>query len=165
MPSPCPQHKHRQPIMQHQDIIDIRGIIERVEALREELAAHHEEEADQGHHNLTFEEWLSAVQSDANAAYAHPQWEEAKELSEAEELLSELEGNGADHEWEGNWYPLTLIHEDYFTQYAQEWAEACGMIGKNDKWPYTCIDWYAAAEELKQDYSTVEFEGHTYYYR
>lgn len=31
-------------------------------------------------------------------------------------------------------------------------------------WPYNCIDWEKAANELKQDYSTVDFEGETYYY-
>lgn len=128
--------------MQHQDIIDIRGIIEHVETLREELAAYVEK----------MDDW----QANADAA---------EELEELEELLSELEGYGGDEQWEGNWYPATLIHEDYFTEYAQELAEDCGMIGRNDKWPYTCIDWEAAAEELKQDYSTVEFDGHTYYYR
>lgn len=148
--------------MQHQDIIDICDIIERVETLREELAAHYEEEASKGETNLAFDEWPAGV---IVFGPAHPQWEEAKELSEAEELLSELEGYGGDEQWEGNWYPATLIHDDYFTQYAQELAEDCGMIGRNDKWPYTCIDWDAAAEELKVDYSTVEFDGHTYYYR
>jgi len=32
-------------------------------------------------------------------------------------------------------------------------------------WPMSCIDWKAAAEELQQDYSSIEYDGTTYWYR
>lgn len=145
--------------MQHQDTIDIRDIIERVEALREEF----QDMLDAAKDRRQVQEFIGALLADTETTGEI--YDLAEELDSLETLLQKLEGGGGDEQWEGNWYPATLIHEDYFTQYAQELAEDCGMVGKNDKWPYTCIDWDAAAEELKHDYSTVEFDGSTYYYR
>ena len=61
----------------------------------------------------------------------------------------------------------TLVHEDYFQKYAEELAVDIGAIDHRprDRWPYTCIDWEQAAEELKQDYSVIDIRGGTYYYR
>ena len=61
----------------------------------------------------------------------------------------------------------TLVHEDYFQKYAEELAVDIGAIDlrHRDHWPYTCIDWEQAAEELKQDYSVIDIRGGTYYYR
>ena len=61
----------------------------------------------------------------------------------------------------------TLVHEDYFQEYAEELAADIGAIERrpHDRWPYTCIDWEQAAEELKQDYSVIDIRGGTYYYR
>lgn len=61
----------------------------------------------------------------------------------------------------------TLVHEDYFQEYAEELAVDIGAIDRRQRnhWPYTCIDWEQAAEELKQDYSVIDIRGGTYYYR
>jgi hypothetical protein len=61
----------------------------------------------------------------------------------------------------------TLVHEDYFQEYAEELAVDIGAIDRSQRnhWPYTCIDWEQAAEELKQDYSVIDIRGGTYYYR
>ncbi len=56
---------------------------------------------------------------------------------------------------------VALVHESYFTEYTKQLAND-GMELKTD-WPYNCIDWDAAAEQLKQDYYYVEFDGETYY--
>ena len=60
-------------------------------------------------------------------------------------------------------YGATLIHDEYFETYAEELAN--DLYDIEDHWPYTCIDWEQAAEELKQDYSQIEWDGNTYYYR
>ena len=58
-----------------------------------------------------------------------------------------------------------LIHEGYFTKYAEQLAnDICG-IDIHCSWPLNHIDWEAAAEELKQDYMNVEFDGATYFIR
>lgn len=62
-------------------------------------------------------------------------------------------------------YGATLIRESYFESYAQELAEDIGAINSDAQWPTCHIDWKAAAEALKMDYSEVEFDGVTYLIR
>jgi hypothetical protein len=81
------------------------------------------------------------------------------------ELLDNLSGNGGDHQWQGDWYPVTLIRDSYFTDYAEELANDIGLTDDRDAWPYTCIDWERAARELRMDYTSVEYDGVTYWYR
>jgi hypothetical protein len=57
----------------------------------------------------------------------------------------------------------TLIPEDCFEDYARELAEDLhGKAVREATWPFTCIDWSEAADELQQDYSAVEYQGQTY---
>ena len=133
------------------DIIDTRDIIARVEELREE----------RDDLQLALD---GGSQEDVNAL---AEWEtdNAEELAELESLLDDLNDMGGDEQWEGDWYPATLIRDSYFQDYAQELAEDCGMIDNNAKWPMTCIDWEQAARELRHDYSAVEVNGVTYWTR
>lgn len=62
-------------------------------------------------------------------------------------------------------YGLALISEDYFVTYAEEMAADVGAIDPKAGWPLQHIDWDAAAEALKQDYSSVELDGRTFYFR
>ena len=87
------------------------------------------------------------------------------ELATLESLLEELAGNGGDEEWRGAWYPIGLVRDSYFEDFARDEAEQLDLVKSDARWPYTCIDWKQAAEELKQDYTTVEFDGVTYWYR
>jgi hypothetical protein len=128
-----------------EDIIDIRDIIERVE--------HLEQLRQPGSVDLGPED----NEADQDSLFA--------ELATLESLLSDLEGNGGDHDWRGNWYPITLIRDSYFEDYAQQLAEDIGAIDPNATWPLHCIDWEKAASELQMDYSQVEYDGETYWYR
>jgi hypothetical protein len=58
----------------------------------------------------------------------------------------------------------TLIHEDNFKDHAQQFAEELGLEIAN-AWPYNCIDWERAADELRADYTSVTFDGEDYLYR
>ncbi len=60
-------------------------------------------------------------------------------------------------------YGITLIDEDDFTAYTQEYAEDIGAVGESSHW--IAIDWDATAENLRSDFDEVEFEGTTYLYR
>lgn len=91
--------------------------------------------------------------------------DETEELETLEGLLDELSGCGGDEQWDGSWYPVTLIRDSYFRDYAQELAEECGFIPEGLRWPCTCIDWEQAAHEMRMDYSSVEYDGVTYWYR
>lgn len=50
-------------------------------------------------------------------------------------ILSDLKGCGGDEKWRGDWYPLTLIRDHHFTEYAQELAEEIGAVDADAKWP------------------------------
>lgn len=81
------------------------------------------------------------------------------------EMYALLEASGNSDLWEwGNNEP-TLIPESEFVEYAKQLHDDINGNGEMRGWPYTCIDWDKAADELKQDYTTVEFEGRTLYYR
>lgn len=59
----------------------------------------------------------------------------------------------------------TMVAAHYFKAYAQELAEDCDMIPANLSWPVRHIDWQAAADELRQDYSEVDFDGESWLIR
>ena len=59
----------------------------------------------------------------------------------------------------------TMIPASDFAAYAQELAEEIGAIDPDAKWPVYCIDWERAARELKMDYTSVQVNGTTYYFR
>lgn len=85
--------------------------------------------------------------------------DEAEELKALQDLAQEGEDNAED--WQ---YGATLIHEDYFETYAEEYASDLRDYDEA-QWPFMHIDWAAAADHLKMDYSEVEFDGQTYYVR
>lgn len=90
---------------------------------------------------------------------------EATEYETLKELLEDLKGYGGDEQWRGDWYPITLIRDSHFCDYAEELADDIGAINSDATWPNNCIDWDRAAYLLRQDYSSVEFDGITYWYR
>lgn len=61
---------------------------------------------------------------------------------------------------------ITLIPEDDFEDYARDLAEDLyGNDIRNSSWPFDCIDWEKAADALRMDYSSADYEGVTYLYR
>jgi hypothetical protein len=64
-----------------------------------------------------------------------------------------------------NFEDVTLIHEDYFEQYAKEFAEDLGLFNDNTEWPFRHINWNRAADELQMDYYEVDYRGESYYGR
>lgn len=85
-------------------------------------------------------------------------------MAALESLLDDLRGCGGDKQWRADWYPVTLIHEDYFTEAMRELVEDIGDL-PNGAPPYLVIDWEATADNLRADYSEVEYDGETYLYR
>lgn len=82
------------------------------------------------------------------------------EEEELEQLCSVRDEFGS-IDWQ---FGIELIHESAFTEHAKEFAYGVGLIdGDTEGWPFTHIDWDEAAEELKQDYTTVTLGDHTYY--
>ena len=55
-----------------------------------------------------------------------------------------------------------FVRDSYFVKYAQELADdVCKVTLAH--WPFNCIDWQEAADELQQDYYDVDFDGVTYW--
>lgn len=128
------------------DVIDVRDIIARVLELRDERDGYNEKMGSP-------DAWDGVPDG------------EPEELVMLEGILSELAGYGGDEEFEGDGYPVHLIAESYFQEYAQELAEDCGMVDTSARWPMNCIDWEQAARELQMDYGSIEIRGSTYWYR
>ena len=85
--------------------------------------------------------------------------DEEEELHILLDLQDECEGYS---DWR---HGETLIRDSYFTEYAQQLADDLGYIKKDVNWPYDCIDWEKAADELKTDYTSVDFDGVEYWIR
>ncbi len=125
-----------QEISNSDDLIDIRDVIDRFEELEANGAA------------------VDATDGDAD---------ENEEYRSLQALLNECDGKGGDHQWRGDWYPVTLIRESYFEEYAEQLAsDIYGKEINSATWPFNCIDWERAANELRIDYTCVEFDGETY---
>jgi hypothetical protein len=143
------------------DVIDSRQVIERIEELtelrdavkevEEELA---EAKAEGDANNIVdAEQRLESALADFTEV-------EKYELEALEALQEEAEGYSED--WK---YGATLIRDSYFTTYAQELAEDIGAVSKDMQWPLLYIDWEKATEELQMDYTSVDFDGVTYWVR
>jgi|SRR5271166_4096479 len=79
-------------------------------------------------------------------------------------ILNKLaaEGKQSSDDWD---YGATLIRDSYFKTYAMDLADDLNMIPDRATWPCTCIDWDGAARELQQDFTSVDFNGVTYWVR
>jgi hypothetical protein len=102
-------------------------------------------------------DWLASFDEDGDDALDD---DEREELVKLRAFAEEAEGCAED--WQ---YGAAFIRDDYFTTFAQTFAEDIGAIESDARWPATCIDWDAAAVELRYDYTPVEFDGVTYWAR
>jgi predicted nuclease with TOPRIM domain len=78
------------------------------------------------------------------------------------EAINELENEVGD-EWS---YGVTLIEEDDFEEYCEDFVKDCGYI--RDDTPQLIqnnIDWSGIADDMKQDYLEVSFRGNNYLFR
>jgi hypothetical protein len=133
------------------DIIDVRDVIARVETLEDECDDYMVPNRD-GHMTMIGADWAAD-----NAA-------EAAELAQLRALLDELKGYGGDEEWRGDWYPLQLIDDEYFVEYATDLVVDCGGVPR-DMPQYIVVDWAATARNIREDYSQIDVDGRTYWYR
>jgi hypothetical protein len=137
------------------DIIDSRDVIARIEELQDErqFLADEVEEAEAGDDE-------AATQA-ARAALA--EWDggdEAQELRALMALQDEAEGYS---DWT---HGATLIRDSYFPEYARDLAEELhGNKIRDAEWPFSHIDWDAAADKLLADYASVSFDGVDYWVR
>lgn len=147
------------------NFINVSDITDRVDELREERKDH--DEANKTPRDK--DGILCQGAQDEDGEPAPGTWDaenpdEAEELAQLENLLSQCQGYGGDHQWEGSRYPQTLIADDHFPDYAREFAEDIGAVSRENA-GWIVIDWNATAKGLKQDYNSVDYDGSTYWYR
>ena len=162
-------------ITNREDVIDSRDIIDRIDYLEDERTAVSDkrDEAQEAYDGYdmsdkkkTAEEDLDALEelkaALEDAQNALKEWDESneQELKALLNLADQAEGYSDD--WK---HGSTLIRDSYFKEYAQEFAEDIGAINNECSWPNNCIDWEKAADELKQDYTSVDFDGVDYWIR
>ena len=125
------------------DVLDSRDIIARIEELEDERAD------------------LTDRMEEEDVAAELSQWDadNGDELKALKKLAENGEGSA---DWT---HGETLIRESYFEDYARELAEDIGAVKADATWPCQYIDWEAAADALKQDYTECDFDGVTYLIR
>lgn len=139
-------------ITKFDSVIDSRDVIARIEELRDELL-----DAD----ILMENEDGKIVRTDKEPG------DKSEELEEYQELVK-LEGEASScADWR---YGETLIRDDYFPTYIEELIDDCYEMPKEMKsggwpWRHMKIDFEAAANEARVDYTTVEYFGTTFLIR
>ena len=106
------------------------------------------------------ESYDEAIEEDNDTYSDEEKAEIKKTYGELAEEVRQLDGCVPD--WV---YGATMIHEDHFTEYAQDFADGIGAYDHDAPWPLNHIDWEAAANELRNDYTTISYAGHDYLVR
>lgn len=83
----------------------------------------------------------------------------------AEELVALKKFSEEAEQYCDDWlHGATVIRESYFTEYCKEFVEDVGDMPK--KLPsYMVIDWQKTADNLREDYTEIDFDGVTYLVR
>lgn len=161
-------------ISNQDNVIDSRDVIARIEELESERQTLIDEieEAEEalGAIDCDNEEeaYVGAEETLQDAKGALVEWDASEEAEELAALKALEEEASSSPDWE---YGETLIHEDYFTKYIEELIDDCYEMPKEMKyggdwpWRHVVIDYEAAAEEAKNDYSKVDFDGTNYWIR
>lgn len=138
------------------DIIDSRDIISRIADLESERDDFMPDTED----GIPDDEDIDATTVASRAA----SWAEENEddAAELKILLALAEEGESSSDWP---HGETLIRDNYFETYAQELADDCGMLTGREKWPLNCIDWEKATRELQDDYTSIDYDGVTYWIR
>jgi hypothetical protein len=153
--------KEPQALDNSMDVIDSRDVIARIDFLEGEWVDVNDALKEAVSHVDDDPEdklWV-AIEEECRTNVSEWEDEFLDELKALQKLQEEAEGCC---DWR---YGETLIRDSYFTEYAQELAEDIGAIDPKASWPLGHIDWVSAAEELQQDYTTVDFDGVEYWVR
>ncbi len=136
--------------MNHADIIttdDLRG---RLSELEDERTAFIEETCEEAGIDEDHDDY--AMLCEETAVVWETQQPDGEEYAKLLDILEEV--GSADY----------LVHEEYFTDYTKEMLEDSGEIPSKLPW-YIEIDWEATAKNITADYSAIEIDGQTYFYR
>lgn len=157
----------KNPISNTDDIIDSRDVIARIEELTDERDSL-QSDLDEAQADL---DALTDADADAyalsqaavtDARDAMTEWNESAEADELrilESLQSDAEGCASD------WHcGSSLIRDSYFVEYCEEMVKDVGDLPQNIP-PYLVIDWEKTADNLRVDYTSVDFDDIEYWVR
>ena len=139
--------------------LDTRDLLERREELKQQVLDSflenfpHYEEMTNDFEDILFEE--EEIQS-----WKEEWLHEIEEITDIEKLEDEVNDYAGDNFEDG----VYLIVEDDFEDFVEQDLEDCGYIPK-DFPTWIEIDWEATANNVRQDYTEVEFRGTTYLFR
>jgi len=155
-----------------EDVIDSRDIIERIAYLEDEME---DFKTTKKLPSFDWEDKWEGSEYDTwdkrhkkhDMEWAISQWETWEHVEEYRALKAieqECEGYG---DWQ---YGETLIRDSYWQSYIEELIKDCYEMPKemnNGAWPWRhfTMDYEAAAEEAKEDYMSVDFDGVDYWMR
>ncbi len=134
------------------DVIDSREVIERVEELESDLTCLGE--------NIDLAE---DDEERKEAREALKDWNDNNldELKSLGDLCAE--GEDTTSEWSDG---TPLINDNYFTEYTEELCKDIGAIPSYLPWYISNhIDWDGVAREIQIDYSSIDFDGTTFWVR
>jgi len=151
-------------MLNFESVVDSRNIEERIEELesdRQDLLDILEEE----------ETALDDIEPDEDNT---DEFEAVKQARQALEEFDKYDNDGGDlkklvalrddvgsSEWIDG---IDLINEDYWVEYVEEMLKDIGDLPSDI--PYCiAIDWEQTAENIRVDYSSVEYDGDTFYFR
>lgn len=130
--------------MFNQDVVAKQHMEDRIYELEQERDAFMEETGfDEIEHPAEWEESLAVWETN---------YDEGKELRKLMDIVEEI--GHADY----------IVAADHWVTYVEELLKDCGDLPSNLPW-YIEIDWEATANNIKQDYDTVEIDGEEWYYQ
>lgn len=150
-----------------EDVIDSRDVIARIEELEGEREALADEvtEAREYYDNMDNDASDDAIAMSVGAIEAAETDLRDWDGDNGEELIALRaladEGENSAEDWR---HGATLVRDSYFSTYAEELIQDIGGLPRNIP-SYLVIDWEATAANIQQDYSSVEFDGVTYWVR
>lgn len=134
--------------------MDSRDLIEKREELKQQVLDSFNETFPQ-YETDYFEDIL--FEEEEIQSWKEDWLDEIVEITDIEKLEDEVNSS----EW---LYGIYFIKEDEFTDYVEELLKDCGYISK-DFPSWIEIDWSSTADNVRQDYSEVKYQGITYLYR
>lgn len=136
------------------DIFDSRDAVKRLEIYRAAVIqiGIPDDEADSFDQG---EKWPASAPDDLTAEES----EIVEEFLKVRSLCDE--GENYSEDWS---FGATVIAESYFTEYAEDLCKDIGDV-PDDIPGYLAIDWEKTAENLKVDYTEIEYDGDTYLVR
>lgn len=165
------------------DYLDLRDLAEELQKLRDRrsderdhLKDEHDVDIDtvvlqpDGQGDVpTWQDYHTACHEDAKPEHDHEDiayWVDWLDDDDVErlKLLEDLDSELSDLDSYARNEPSAIPDSDWVS-YCQQMAEDIGAISADAQWPLNRIDWDAAAEDLKADYTSFDFDGTEYWVR